>query len=80
MIEQLELFADDNPRRFAVVFCSCLMEDQFGNTWYRKEIYRSNLNESDANNLTASLNSSLLRSDGSIYEIIPEVGPNFLIS
>ena len=79
MDEQLELFADNNTQRYAVVFCSCLMEDQFGNTWYRKELYRSNLSEDTAKNLTTSLNSSLLRSDGSFYEIIPEVGPNFLI-
>ena len=79
METQLELFeSDDNPK-FAVVFCSCLIEDQFGNVWYRKELYKSNLSEDIAKNLTASLNTSLLRSDGSFYEVIPEDGPNFLI-
>jgi hypothetical protein len=78
MDEQLELFAPDNSQRYAVIFYSCLIKDQFGNTWYRKEIYKSNLSENDAKDLTASLNQSL-NSDASFYEAIPEEGPNFLI-
>lgn len=83
--EQLELFADDSTQRpaspaggFAVVFCSCLMEDQYGNVWYRKELYKSNLPEDVAKNLTASLNKPL-DSARHFYETIPEDGPNFLI-
>ena len=79
METQLELFADDNSQRYAVVFCSCLMEDQFGNVWYRKELYKSNLSEDIAKNLTASLNKPLDTSRH-FYEAIPEDGPNFLIS
>lgn len=79
MDEQLELFAPDNSQRYAVVFCTCLMEDQFGNVWYRKELYKSNLTEDIAKNLTASLNKPLYSAD-TFYEVVPEVGPNFLIS
>jgi hypothetical protein len=78
MDEQLDLFEQVDSQKYAVVFCSCLMEDQFGQEWYRKEIYRSNLSEDDAKNLTASLNQSLY-SDNAFYEVVPEVGPNFLI-
>jgi hypothetical protein len=54
------------------------MEDQFGNVWYRKELYKSNLSEDVAKKLTASLN-KLLASKRHFYETIPEVGPDFLI-
>jgi hypothetical protein len=78
MESQLELFADESTQRYAVVFCSCLMEDQFGQVWYRKELYKSNLIEDAAKNLTASLNQQLDTSRH-FYQTIPEDGPYFLI-
>jgi hypothetical protein len=77
-MDQLNLFDEINPGSFAVVLCSCIMKDQFGDVWYRKELYKSNLSEDAAKNLTASLNKPLDTSRH-FYEMIPEDGPNFLI-
>ena len=59
--DQLNLFTELLPQKYAVVFYSCRMEDQFGDVWERKEIYSSGLTRFAADRLAGQKNSEIFR-------------------
>ena len=68
------------PKKYAVVFYSCRMEDQFGDVWERKEIVSSGLSKDAAENLAKLRNSEVFRGKSDRYEVEEITHPNFLIS
>lgn len=76
---QLNLFEQESSQRYAVIFCSNIMEDQFGVIWEHQEIVKSNLNLNAAKILTARLNSENYSSKGNYYCYMLMDGENFLI-
>jgi hypothetical protein len=78
-MDQLNLFDDIYPRKFAVIFFSNCMKDSFGDLWFRKEIYKSNLSEDAALSLCDRLNYSLPSGTSNYYDVIEQKTLNFLI-
>lgn len=79
MNEQLNLFEQEYSKRYAVIFCSNIMKDQFGVIWEQQEIVKSNLTLEAAKILTAKLNGENYSSKGNYYCSMLMAGENFLI-
>ncbi len=79
-MEQLDLFDEILPQRFAVIYCTNIMEDQNGDTWERIQIHKSNLPEDVANKTCSILNSQLKPGTSNYYKVIEQLNINYLIS
>ena len=77
--DQLNLFTELLPQKYAVVFYNCRMEDQFGDNWERKEIYSSGLTRFAAYRLASKKNSEIFHGKSDHYEVEEITNPNFLI-
>lgn len=69
-MEQLELFEESNPKTFAVIFCSCIMEDQFGVIWERQEIIKTDLTKDAANKLAKQKNGEIYPGRTDYYKVV----------
>ncbi len=78
-MDQLNLFEEIYQRKFAVIFFSNCMKDSFGDRWFRKEIYKSNLSEDAALSICYKLNYSLPSGTSNYYDVIEQKSINFLI-
>ena len=76
-MDQLNLFDEANPGSFAVIFCSCIMEDQFGVIWERQEIFKSDLSKDAAENLVKRMNSEIFLGKTDYYKVVERESVNF---
>jgi hypothetical protein len=79
-MDQLDLFEETYPCKFAVVFCSCIIEDQFEIIWERQELVSSNLSKDAADNLAKQKNSEIYPGKADYYKVVEMEGVNFLVS
>lgn len=79
-MEQLDLFDELNPKTFAVIFCSCIMKDQFGVIWERQEIIKTDLSKDAADKLAKQKNEEILPGRTDYYKVVELRGVNFLSS
>ena len=79
-MDQLNLFGEILPHHYAVIFCSCIMEDQFGDIWERKEIVSSGLSKDDAENFARLKNSGVFLGKSDYYKVVEMTNPNYLIT
>ena len=78
-MDQLNLFEEILPHRYAVIFCSCIMKDQFGDIWERKEIISSGLSKDVAENYARLKNSKVFSGKSDYYKVVEMININFLL-
>jgi len=85
-MEQLDLFEESNPKTFAVIFCSCIMKDQFGVIWERQEIIKTDLTKEAADKLARQKNGEICTASyeypGKLdyYKVVEMESVNFLVA
>ena len=78
-MDQLNLFDEINPKSFAVIFCSCIMKDQFGVIWERQEIFKTDLSKDAAENLAKQKNEEIFPGKSDYYKVVEMMSVNFLV-
>lgn len=78
-MEQLNLFDEINPGSFAVIFCSCIIKDQFGVIWERQEIFKTDLSKDAAENLARQKNEEIFPCKLDYYNVVEMMSVNFLV-
>ncbi|MBE0538711.1 MAG: hypothetical protein IH620_03280 [Ignavibacterium sp.] len=78
-MDQLNLFDEINPKSFAVIFCSCIMKDQFGIIWERQEIVSTELSKDAAENLVKQKNEEIFPGKTEYYKVLEMKSVNILV-
>lgn len=79
-MDQLNLFDEINPKSFAVIFCSCIMKDQFGIIWERQEIVNTDLTKDAAENLAKRKNEEIYSGKLDYYKVLEMKSVNILVN